>query len=293
MSNGVFRLDSIGNCNEHLSIKQQHPLISVVKLSELKNIPIIPLYFGVYGILCNISNRADDAQHQSDTDEVKATLRFVAPGHTCSCRSNVESDIDGWLLLFHPDIIKKTVLEHYISVFPFFDAHKSLYINSAEFNAINNYMQSLYDELQEIDSHTHNIVISGISVILCLCMRYFERQSSATDKQNQSLIVRLERLLNDHLSERSEKRSIPTVAWCANQLNLSPNYFGDLVKRQTGRSAQEYIQRRIIDEAKMLLTSGKFSVSEVAYRLGFKYPHHLTRMFKRLESCTPNRYRRV
>ena len=124
-------------------------------------------------------------------------------------------------------------------------------------------------------------------------MRYFERQSSATDKQNQSLIVRLERLLNNHLSERSAKRSIPTVAWCANQLNLSPNYFGDLVKRQTGRSAQEYIQRRIIDEAKMLLTSGKFSVSEVAYRLGFKYPHHLTRMFKRLESCTPNRYRRV
>lgn len=293
MSNGVFRLDSIGNCNEHLSIKQQHPLISVVKLSELKNIPIIPLYFGVYGILCNISNSADDAQHQSDTDEVKATLRFVAPGHTCSCRSNVESDIDGWLLLFHPDIIKKTVLEHYISVFPFFDAHKSLYINSAEFNAINNYMQSLYDELQEIDSHTHNIVISGISVILCLCMRYFERQSSAADKQNQSLIVRLERLLNNHLSERSAKRSIPTVAWCASQLNLSPNYFGDLVKRQTGRSAQEYIQRRIIDEAKMLLTSGKFSVSEVAYRLGFKYPHHLTRMFKRLESCTPNRYRRV
>ena len=293
MTNGVFRLDSIGNCNEHLSIKQQHPLISVVKLSELKNIPIIPLYFGVYGILCNISNRADNAQHQSDTDEVKATLRFVAPGHTCSCRSKVESDIDGWLLLFHPDIIKTTVLEHYISVFPFFDAHKSLYINSAEFNAINNYMQSLYDELHEIDSHTHNIVISGISVILCLCMRYFERQSSATDKQNQSLIVRLERLLNNHLSERSAKRSIPTVAWCASQLNLSPNYFGDLVKRQTGRSAQESIQRRIIDEAKMLLTSGKFSVSEVAYRLGFKYPHHLTRMFKRLESCTPNRYRRV
>lgn len=293
MSNGVFRLDSIGHCNEHLSIKQRHPLISVINLSELKNIPNNPLYFGVYGILCNIANSYEQAQTSSGIKDVKATLSFVAPGHTCSCRSDVESDSNGWLLLFHPDIIKETVLEHYMSVFSFFDARKCLYINSAEFNTINGYMQSLYDELHEIDSHTHNIVISGISVILCLCMRYFERQTPASDTQNQGLIARLERLLNDHLSEKSSERSIPTVAWCAKQLNLSANYFGDLVKKQTGRSAQDYIQRRIINEAKMLLTSGKLSVSEVAYRLGFKYPHHLTRMFKRLEGCTPNRYRRA
>lgn len=292
MSNGVFRLDSIDHCNEHLSIKQQHPLISVINLSELRNIPANPLYFGVYGILCNITN-SKDAQRQSGMKDVKATLSFVAPGRTCDCRANIEGSIDGWLLLFHPDITKETVLEHYMSVFSFFDTHKHLYINATEFLAINRYMQSLYDELHEIDSHTHNIVISAISVILCLCMRYFERQATASDTQSQSLIARLEKLLNDHLSEKLTEQSIPTVAWCAKKLNLSANYFGDLVKKQTGRSAQDYIQRRIIDEAKMLLVSGKFSISEVAYRLGFKYPHHLTRMFKRLEGCTPNKYRRA
>ena len=99
-------------------------------------------------------------------------------------------------------------------------------------------------------------------------------------------------LLNDYVtSDHSVDRVIPTVAWCAKQLHLSANYFGDLIKQRTGRSAQEYIQHRIINEAKMLLNSGRYTISEIAYRLGFKYPHHLTRMFHRIEGCTPNQYR--
>lgn len=149
-----------------------------------------------------------------------------------------------------------------------------------------------YELEQSVDKHSKKLVASNIELFLNYCVRFYDRQFITRDHANRGILERLETLLNDFFaSEKSQQVGLPSVAYCANELNLSANYFGDLIKKETGKSATEYIHLKLIETAKAKIFDTNKSVSEVAYELGFKYPQHFTRLFKQHVGMTPLEYR--
>lgn len=143
-----------------------------------------------------------------------------------------------------------------------------------------------------VDKHSKKLIVSNIELFLNYCLRYYDRQFFTRDHVNTRLIEKFEVLLNDYLHSGTPlEKGVPSVAFFATELHLSANYFGDLIKKETGRTAQEYIQLKLIDAAKELLFDHDRSVSQIAYELGFKYPQHFTRLFKQSVGITPNEYR--
>lgn len=123
-------------------------------------------------------------------------------------------------------------------------------------------------------------------------MRFYDRQFITRDKAHRGTLERFENMLNEYfLSSKPQDIGLPTVAYCASQLSLSSNYFGDLIKKETGKTAQEFIQAKLIDVAKELIFDQSKSLSQIAYELGFKYPQHFARMFKQKVGQSPNEYR--
>ena len=145
---------------------------------------------------------------------------------------------------------------------------------------------------QSIDKHSKLLITTNIELLLNYCVRFYDRQFITREHVNKGMLEKFETLLNNYfLSEKPQTLGLPTVAWCADQMHLSANYFGDLVKKETGRTAQEYIQLKLMDVAKEKIFDRNKSVSEVAYELGFKYPQHFTRLFKQRVGQTPQEYR--
>ena len=143
-----------------------------------------------------------------------------------------------------------------------------------------------------VDKHSRRLIVRNIELLLDYCMRFYERQFVTRSKVNKDILVRFEEQLDAYFQGgHPQSEGLPTVKYFADRMNLSPNYFGDLVKKETGRTAQEYIQGKLIEVAKQEILGSSRSVSEIAYRLGFQYPQHFTRIFKKSVGCTPTGYR--
>lgn len=204
--------------------------------------------------------------------------------------------------MFHPDLLRGTSLARRMADYSFFSysSNEALHMSEREQQIIINCFREIREELQHaIDKHSKQIIAANIEVLLNHCVRFYDRQFVTRENVNKDLLTRFEELLRDYFtSDKPQSLGLPSVAWCADRLHLSANYFGDLIKKETGKSAQEYIQLTTIDRAKELLIEGRKSVSEIAYELGFKYPHHLSRLFKRwsvirLMNTKPSRSERV
>jgi AraC-like DNA-binding protein len=131
-------------------------------------------------------------------------------------------------------------------------------------------------------------------LFLNYCDRFYDRQFITRENANQGVLEKFEEHLNDFFSSgKPQKIGLPSVAYFAEKLHLSPNYFGDLVKKDTGKSAKEYIQFKIIDLAKSKVFNSDKTVAEIALELGFKYPQHFARMFKKSVGVSPSKYRGV
>lgn len=146
---------------------------------------------------------------------------------------------------------------------------------------------------RRIDKHSRSIITSNIEVLLNHCLRFYDRQFTTREAINHDVLVRFEELMGGYFdSNKPGQIGLPTVAWCADQLHLSANYFGDLIKKETDKTAMEYIHLAVINRVKDLLTSTGKTVSEIAYEVGFQYPHHMSRLFKKMSGYTPNEYRK-
>ncbi|WP_245562240.1 helix-turn-helix domain-containing protein [Niabella aurantiaca] len=149
-----------------------------------------------------------------------------------------------------------------------------------------------YELSQSIDKHSKTLIASNIELFLNYCTRFYDRQFITRENVNRGILEKFEELLNNYfVSEKPQLIGLPSVAYCAGELHLSANYFGDLIKKETGKSAQEYIQNKIIDTAKNKIYDAGKTVNQIAYELGFKYPQHFTRLFKQKTGVTPNEYR--
>lgn len=200
-------------------------------------------------------------------------------------------------LVFHPDLIRGTSLGQEIKQYSFFSysSNEALHLSEEERTIFRDCLDKIQQELTHpIDKHSKRLITRNIELLLDYCMRFYERQFVTRGKVNKDILTRFENLLDAYFqSDKPQTEGLPTVKYFADKVNLSPNYFGDLVKKETGRTAQEYIQNKLVAIAKEEILGSDKSVSEIAYQLGFQYPQHFTRIFKKSVGHTPSVYREL
>lgn len=292
----IVRIDSIAQYNTMRGVATRHPLVSVIDVSIAQPLPAGSFYFGLYVVGLKELNNGQLRYGRSHYDYQEDSLVFVAPGQVVGVQPGVEALVPkGWILLFHPDLINGTQLGKHMQDYSFFsyDVNEALHLSDKERSIVMDCFSRIGYELdQHIDKHSKRLIASSIELLLNYCIRFYDRQFITRDNANKGIMERFEALMKDYfLSEKPQQEGLPSVTYCAEALHLSPNYFGDLVKKETGRSAQEYIQSKVIDVAKERVFDRNKSVSEIAYELGFKYPQHFTRLFKQKTGITPNDYR--
>ena len=296
MEQRIINMESVQDYNENLGVETLHPLVSVVDMSELPEIRHSLKRFGFYCIFLKQLECGTILYGRSLYDYREGTLICVAPGQVAGVDDGgVTKNAKGWILMFHPDLLRGTSLAGKMRDYSFFpySSNEALHTSERERQTIIGCMREIREELQHpIDRHSKRIIATNIELLLNHCIRFYDRQFVTREEINHDVLRRFEELLGTYFdSSDIVKTGLPTVAWFADKLHLSANYFGDLVKREMGISAQEYIQRYIIERAKLLLTDGRMTVSQTAYALGYKYPNHLSRVFKRVTGITPNEYK--
>jgi len=294
----IIKLDNVAQYNHMRGVETLHPLITVLDLSKAKPMPAKTFNFGLYAVYLKELNCGELKYGRNQYDYQEGTLVFIAPGQILGVQPNVKTfEPKGWALLFHPDLIKGTSLGKQIQDYSFFsyDVNEALHLSDKERQVVLDCFAKIEYELQHaIDKHSKKLIASNIELFLNYCNRFYDRQFITRDNAHQGILEKFENLLNNYFtSEKPAAIGLPSVAYCAGELNLSPNYFGDLVKKETGKSPQEYIQSKIIDVAKERIFDISKSVSEIAYELGFKYPQHFTRLFKQKVGVSPNEYRNL
>jgi len=292
----IVRLETVSSYNNLRGVETLHPLVTVLDLSKAKPMPAKTFNFGLYAVYLKELNCGELKYGRGHYDYQEGTLVFIAPGQVIGVQKGVKTfEPKGWGLLFHPDLLKGTSLGKHIHDYSFFsyDVNEALHVSDKERQIIVDCFSKIEYEVQHaIDKHSKTLIASNIELFLNYCSRFYDRQFITRDNANKGILEKFEDLLNDYFSsERPASLGLPSVAYCAEALNLSPNYFGDLIKKETGKSAQEYVQTKIIDVAKERIFDLDKSLGQVAYELGFKYPQHFTRLFKQKVGISPNAYR--
>lgn len=292
----LVKFDTIGQYNAFNKNETLHPLVSIVDLSKAEVRHHIRMNFGFYAVFLKEIKCGDLRYGCNYYDYEEGTLVFVGPGQVIGVENKGEHyQPKGQVLVFHPDLLKGTGLGRHIADYSFFsyDVHEALHLSESERKIIADCYSKIRYELEHaIDKHSKTLIVSNIELFLNYCVRFYDRQFITRDTVHKGVLQKFEALLNEYfISEKPKTIGLPSVAYCAGQLNLSANYFGDLIKKETGKSAQEYIQLKVMDMAREKIFDLTKSVSEIAYELGFKYPQHFTRLFKQRVGHSPNKYR--
>ena len=294
--NNIKRFETISQYNAFNNNETLHPLVSVVDLSKASPRQASTLYFGFYTIFLKEVKCGDLKYGKNTYDYQEGTLVFIAPGQVIGGDPGLGFyQPKGYALVFHPDLIHGTPLGRHIQEYTFFNYqfNEALHLSEREGVLVLDCFSKIGPELEHaIDKHSKMLIISNVELLLNYCLRFYDRQFITRDHVNKGILAQLEQLLNAYfLSDKPQNIGLPNVAWCAENLHFSASYFGDLIKKETGKTAQEYIQRKVIGVAKEKIFERDKSVSEIAYELGFKYPQHFTRFFKQHAGFTPNEYR--
>lgn len=294
----ILKIDTVHQYNEYIGVDTQHPLVSVINLSEVPQIINFKMQVGIYAVFLKNIKCGDMIYGCRNYDYEDGTLVFISPGQVYGIDSKgVPIVPSGYALVFHPDLIKGTSLSKSIQDYSFFsyDVNEALHLSKKEMKTIKQSLEKIAEETAlNIDKHSKTLIVSNLELFLNYCMRYYDRQFITRSNENKDILVRFEQLLKDYFqSGKAEQLGLPSVTWCAAELFLSPNYFGDLVKKETGSTALDYIQGKVIEEAKRIIFDSSKSLNEVAGTLGFRYQQHFTRLFKQKTGMTPNEYRNL
>lgn len=292
----ILNLGNISQYNNLRGIETLHPLVSVFEFSKMKLIPETRANYGFYCVFLKDAVCGDLKYGCNYYDYQEGTLVFIAPGQVAGIGNKPESlRPKGWALLFHPDLIRGTSLGQHIKKYTFFsyEANEALHLSEKERKNVLDCLEKIDHELrQSIDKHSKTLIANNIELLLNYCLRFYDRQFITRGEVNKDILVKFEQLLDNYFqSETVQTAGLPTVKYCADQLHLSANYFGDLIKKETGKSAQETIQLKVMNVAKERIFDRSKTLSEIAYELGFKHPQHFSRMFKNETGYTPNEYR--
>ena len=294
----ILNVDSVAQFNAIKGQETLHPLVSVIDFSNMSKIQYMKMRMGLYTIFLKDVKCGDLIYGRKNYDYQEGTLVFIAPGQVIGVENTGEYfQPRGYALAFHPDLLRGTSLGHHIKDYNFFsyEVSEALHLSERERQIVIDCFNKIDFELrQSIDKHSKTLIVTNIELFLNYCMRFYDRQFITRENVNSDILSRFERLLDDYFkTDNPQTMGLPSVRYCADQLHLSANYLGDLIKKETGKSAQENIQLKLMDIAKEKVFDKSKSVSEIAYELGFKYPQHFTRMFKTSVGYTPNEYRNL
>ena len=294
----IIRLDTVDDYNKLFGFETKHPLVSVVDLKDATRFPKrFTVNYGIYAVFLKDTRCGTLRYGRQKYDYQEGTVTSFAPGQVVETEmdENVKPAARG--VLFHPDIIKGTSLGQEIKSYSFFSysSNEALHLSLREREIFSDCLDKISLELDHsIDRLSKRLISRNIQLLLDYCLRFYERQFITRAEANGTVLSRFENLLDEYFENSSaQTEGLPTVRYFADKVCLSPNYFGDLVKKETGKTPQEYIQNKIIDLAKEMIIGTDKTVSEIAYELGFQYSQHFSRIFKKNVGCTPLEYRKM
>ena len=296
MNKNLLNIETISEYNDMLGVGTLHPLVSVVDLSKAKPIRHMRHTFSFYTVYLKEVKCGDLIYGRQYYDYQEGTVVCLAPGQVIGIEDNGETfQPKGWALCFHPDLIRGTSLGGHIKEYTYFsyEVNEALHLSLEERGIFVDCLNKISHELEHAtDRLSKRLIATNIELLLDYCLRFYERQFITRENVNTDILTRFEALLDNYFeSNRAKAEGLPTVKWCASELCLSSNYFGDLIKKETGKTAQEHIQLKLIGMAKEMVLNPERSISEIAYELGFQYPQHFTRLFKKVTGMPPNDYR--
>jgi len=297
MNQRIF--DSVSDYHAVMNLKKPtHPLISVVRLEDICpefNLGLDQIVFNFHTIFLKKNFDAKIKYGQKYYDFDSGTMTFIAPKQLISLEGVQPANVEGWMLVIHPDFLHGYPLAKKIKEYGFFDyaTHEALHLSDAEDQIIAGLMENLQKEIiNSIDNHTQDVLVGHLELLLSYCNRFYARQFVTRKKVSSDLLVRFETILKEYFNEDNvETAVLPTVQYFADHLFVSANYLNDMLKNLTGQTTQQHLHNYLIEQAKELLTTTNLSVNEIAYRLGFEYPQSFNKLFKNKTLVTPLKFR--
>lgn len=298
----IVRINNIAQVHDFYGLeKPMHPLVSVIPIDEkITGIDYgdANYAFDFYHISLKLGIAGSLIYGRNSYDFQEGTIVFIKPNQTVKVEQN-EGPIEGsgWTLIFHPDLIRKSELGRTIDNFSFFsyDVHEALHLSEKERDSLTDLVHKIESEYnQHIDKHSQELIISNIELLLKYCSRYYDRQFYTRSNLNKDFITQFESLLSTYFnSEKPLELGVPSVKYFGSEMNMSSHYLSDMLRKETGSGAQDHIYKHLIERAKTLLLGSNDTISQVAYSLGFEYPNHFSKLFKKKVGMSPAEYRSV
>lgn len=296
----IIHIDSVSDIHRLLGFgKPKHPLVMLIPHNCIDIDAIsTTCSLGLYVIAMKNGVSGSIKYGLNSYDFSDGVMLFLSPGQVIeSADMVIDKEAQGWSLLFHPDLIRRTSLGQRINQYSFFsyDVNEALHISDDEMQILNELTHKISRELeQSIDKHTQSLISANIELLLDYCVRFYDRQFFTRSNKSKDTVLEFEALIRGYFQqEKHLEHGLPSVAYCGKELGISPNYLSDLLKKETGKTAKEHIQLFVIELAKNKLLGSEHTISQIAYELGFDYPAHFTKLFKNATGHSPSEFRKL
>ncbi len=289
--------NTVQDFNDHYGLETLHPLVSVARSEREHKLEEATFRYGLYALFLKENKGCKLSYGRTPYDFDEMTVTSFAPGQVIHVEPNPEVTTPKWTaLVFHPDLLNRTQLGRNISRYEFFDytSNEALHLSTGEIEIFLDVLTMIQQELSHsIDKHTRELIVSNIELLLNYCLRFYDRQFITREEINHTVVRKFAHLLDEYIAGKAEREGLPSVTYFAQECCYSPSYFGELIKTETGRTAKDFINDRLLRAAKQLLADETLSITMVSQRLGFEYPQHFVRFFKTRTGKTPSDYRRT
>lgn len=288
---------TIQEFNDFYGLETLHPLVSVVRFDKPRALEEATYHYGLYALFLKENKGCKLSYGRTEYDFDEMTVTSFAPGQVIHVEPNPDVPVPKWTaVVFHPDLLSRTPLGKHISRYEFFDytSNEALHLSCGEIEIFRGVLSMIQQELQRsIDKHSRELIVSNIELLLNYCLRFYDRQFITREEINHSVVRKFTALLDQYIADKARYEGFPSVAYFADKCCYSTKYFGELVKTETGRTAKDFINDRMLRAAKQLLNDETLSIKMVSQQLGFEYPQHFVRFFKAKTGQTPSEYRKI
>lgn len=291
--------DSIQQVNDFYGVPTLHPMVSILHLdrAEAEEVTKYQVHYGIYAIWLKETKGCNLSYGRTPYDFDAQTVTSFEPGQMVTVEITHQSVHPRCVaLLFHPNFLNRTQLGRNIQRYEFFSysSTEALHLSDTEVDTFKQVLHMIEAELHHpIDNHTRELMVSNIELLLNYCLRFYDRQFVTREEINHSVVKQFDGLLKEYIRNKAEKEGLPNVGYFADKCCLTAGYFGQLVKTETGRTAKDFINDRLLTTAKEFLNDDRLTVQQISSRLGFEYPQHFVRFFKHHTGMTPNEYRKA